>query len=85
MTRLEGIEARLEAALDLVPEDQDISEEQGDIRYLLERVRELESQLHETKIGLRFAQIYAENALEYATDQTMIAKYGATGRLESHD
>ena len=57
----------------------------ADLRYLLERVRELEAQLHETRIALRFAQIYAENALEYATDQTMIARHGTTGRLESHD
>ena len=92
MSRLTEIEARLEAASSVGESfvsygmsAELIANAPTDLRYLLERVRELEAQLHETKIALRFAQIYAENALEYATDQTMIARHGTTGRLESHD
>ena len=84
--RIEEIEARLPAAIGRTPEGQDIIEEQADLRYLLERVRELEAQLHETKIALRFAQIYAGNALDYATEQTMIARdRAALTEGESHD
>ena len=43
MSRLTEIEARLEAAIGRVPEGQDIEEKHADLRYLLERVRELEA------------------------------------------
>ena len=40
---LDEIQARFDADIARIPQGQDITQELGDIRYLLERVRELEA------------------------------------------